>query len=293
MILVMAGAAGDAGDTTRTPRVAFLTNAVDDASRAVMDALSRDGIATTAFAVGAAVEQGLDQQPPDCLVLDMRNDPAAKDLMVWYTRHIGHAVIVVTGQADVGVRLQAISAGVADYLVAPFAAEEAVARIKVVLDRRRPGSPREFIFGDVIIDPDRHVAVVGGSAVPLSAREMAVLLMLIRNRSRIVSKKELLEEIWQEKQPTPNMVEATISSLRRKIDGRGAGLIHTVHRSGYVFQAPLAGPSSRAALLAERDRLLRERDEAIAQRDETIKRLHVQMDVAGEAARGAATRRRN
>ena len=289
----MAGAAGDAVDTTPTPRVAFLTSALDDTFRAVIDALGREDISTTAFAVSDAVENGLDTRPPDCLVLDLRDDPAAKDVMVWYTRHVSHAVIVVTGQTDVVERLQSIDASVADYLVAPFAPEEAEARIKAVLDRQRSGSPGEYVFGDLVIDPARHVAVVSGTAVPLSSREMAVLLMLIRNRSGVVSKKELLEEIWQDKQPTPNMVEATISSLRRKIDRRGAGLIHTVHRSGYVFQAPTAGPSSRAALLADRDQLLRERDEAVARRDDVIKRLHAQIDATRTAARGEPPRRRN
>ena len=116
---------------------------------------------------------------------------------------------------------------------------------------------------------------------------LAVLVFLVQNRSRVVSKKELLEEIWGDRRPTENMVEATISSLRRKIDQRGTNLIHTVHRSGYIFQAPLSGPASRAALLADRDRLVRERDEAVARRDDVVKRLRVQVEEARRSTRDA------
>jgi DNA-binding response OmpR family regulator len=236
--------------------------------------------------VGAGVDEKLLHLVPDCLVVDLRMD-AALGVLRWYTRNVSRAVIVVTDLAGTDARLCAIECGVADHVVAPFSAEELVARVLSILVRRRvPASTLEI--GDLRVDPGQRLVTRGDARVSLTARELDVLLALMRNRARVMSKQELLESVWGSNAPTANTVEATISSLRRKLHSTGAPVIHTVHRSGYVFRPPVPARISRIALVAQRDRLLHERDEAIARRDEIIGRLQRQLEAgrrAGEASR--------
>jgi DNA-binding winged helix-turn-helix (wHTH) protein len=187
--------------------------------------------------------------------------------------------------------LRALELGAADHMVAPFALGEGIARIESLLVRRI--AQRGLLqLADITLDPGQRIAIRGNTAIPLTPRELDVLALLMRNRGRVTSKQELIDQIWTGKQASPNAVEAAISSLRRKLHRPGHEIIRTVHRAGYTLQVPMTSPANRGAMIAERDRLLRERDDAIARRDKVIRRLRDEIDVAAGQTRQLERRSR-
>ncbi len=168
---------------------------------------------------------------PRGVVVDLRLGGAAIDLVEWCSVVASLPVISITDQTDVLGRLHALSSGVADHIVAPFATREATARVEVMLREHHDG---EFRFAGVAVDPDQHLATRNGTNIDLTPRELSVLLVLMRNRARVTSKQELLDEVWPGNSASINAVEAVVSALRRKL--AGSEVIHTVHGAGYTLR---------------------------------------------------------
>jgi len=262
-------------------RIALVTGTADPLIVSAQQALAAHGMEVTLVELGAGIEEKITTFAPNCLVLDLRAGVEAQQLASWCTRQVASPLIVITKPEDVMARIHAVELGAADHLILPFAVAELLARVRAVLTRPASEGRTRLEFGDLVIDPARRVATRAGRTIPLTGRELAVLLVLVRHRARIVSKEELLREVWgDDHRPTANTVEATISSLRRKLDTHAPSLIHTVHRSGYSFEPPESSRGTRATLIAERDRLIRERDETIAHRDDVIRRLRAQIETA-------------
>src|SRR6266513_2099752 len=222
--------------------------------------------------------------PDDLERVDMRADCAIVDLseglgtlshtLAYLQRSLAPLVLVITALEDSATRINALRLGVSDHVVAPFEVAELLARVDVLLARRRRLQRDRIEIGDITIRLDERRVIRGGSEVALTPREFDVLLVLMNARGRAVPKEELLREVWNDEHRNVNAVEAHVSALRRKLEGSGPQLIHTVHRAGYAFRAARPStPATREALLAERARLLRERDEAVARRDEIVAEL--------------------
>ena len=216
---------------------------------------------------------------PDVVVPDLRNDDLLSNrILQWLGREGSTCALVITDLTEVETRLRVIEMdGVIDHLVAPFDPREATARVRVLLGRRNCEQRGRIKVGDLHVDIAQRSAERGGEWVPLTPREVDVLLILIENPGTPVAKRELLERIWRSEARSENVVEANVSSLRRKLHSIGPPLIHTVHGTGYVFRAVPASPmATRARLVAERDRLVRERNDMLDRRDDIIRRLQAE-----------------
>jgi two-component system, OmpR family, response regulator len=241
----------------------------------VVEALADDGLRVERMhepeVVAAAVVGGR----PDVIVVDLRDDDGLADRMLtWVGRHARCASLVITGANDVDARMRALYLGASDHVVAPFEPREAVARVKALIARRRSGQRARIEAGDLTIDPAQRCITRGGETVPLTPREADLLIALVNHADQPLSKRDLLEIVWGAELRSENVVEANVSSLRRKLHALGPPVIHTVHRTGYVFRRTTPEPSlTRTRLFAERDRLLRERDEVVARREELLQRL--------------------
>jgi DNA-binding response OmpR family regulator len=125
--------------------------------------------------------------------------------------------------------------GADDYLTKPFSFVVLVARLRAVLRRGAPRRPPVLTAGDLLLDPARHVVTRAGEEVVLTAREFALLEFLMRRRSDVVAKSEILAHVWDAHYDgDPNVVEVYVGYLRRKIDlpfGRHA--LQTVRGAGY------------------------------------------------------------
>jgi two-component system OmpR family response regulator len=151
-------------------------------------------------------------------------------------------VLFLTNLAGVDDRVEGLAAGGDDYLVKPFAFAELLARL-IALARRPPLGERKSIltFADLEMDLIKRTVSRGGEEIDLQPREFRLLEYLLRNEGRIVTRKMLLENVWDfHFDPKTNIVETHISRLRAKVDrGRGGDLIHTLRGLGYSLRVAL------------------------------------------------------
>ena len=141
-------------------------------------------------------------------------------------------ILMLTASATIADRVDGLTLGADDYLPKPFAFAELVARIRALGRRSQPAVPPMLVCGDLRLDPARRVAVRAGRRLPLTAKEMAVLELLMAARGGVVSAEQILEQAWDEHaDPFTTTVKVTISRLRSKLGD--PPVIQTVDRSGY------------------------------------------------------------
>lgn len=141
-------------------------------------------------------------------------------------------VIFVTARDSVEERVRGLRLGADDYVIKPFAFQELIARIEVVIRRRKELPPIQV--GDLVLDLARRQARRADNAIDLSPREFDLLLALVRAEGRTLTRVELLRDVWGiDGEPATNLVDVHIGRLRRKLDAHGPSLIHTVRGEGY------------------------------------------------------------
>lgn len=149
-------------------------------------------------------------------------------------------IVLLTARDAVEDRVRGLDAGADDYIIKPFAFDELLARLRMVLRRRAGGGGRVLEIGDLRIDTAARTVHRGPREIPLSSREYAVLECMALNRGRVVSRERLLMHAYgDDTEPESNVIEVYIAHLRRKIDRDGGRkLIHTRRGMGYIL-----GPS--------------------------------------------------
>ena len=144
-------------------------------------------------------------------------------------------VIFLSARDATEDRLRGLTIGADDYLTKPFSIEELIARIRIVL--RRVGHhhrPDELAVADLVLNEDTHVVTRGQVTVDLSPTEFNLLQYLLENHGRVMSRNQILDNVWDyDFDGESTVVETFISSLRRKLNAHGPPLIHTVRGVGY------------------------------------------------------------
>jgi two-component system, OmpR family, response regulator len=121
--------------------------------------------------------------------------------------------------------------GADDYLTKPFSFVVLLARLRALVRRNLPARPSVLTARDITLDPATHEVELAGKPVALTPREYALLEYFLRHPDRVVSKIELLDNVWDAAQDTdPNAVEVYIGYLRRKV---GRDVLRTVRGAGY------------------------------------------------------------
>ena len=147
-------------------------------------------------------------------------------------------VLFLTARDSVPDRVKGFELGADDYLVKPFALSELMARMRSLL--RRPHERQEEILevSDLQIDVRRHKAMRGSTSLHLTAKEFLVLSHLARAAGGVVSRKEIIERVWDMNfDSDTNVVEVMIRRLRAKVDDPfKKKLIHTIRGVGYVLK---------------------------------------------------------
>jgi len=175
----------------------------------------------------------------DMMVLDLRL-PKLSGIDVLRTlrdRGVGLPVLVLTAQDSVDFKVQALRMGADDYVTKPFAFEELLARLEALL--RRPGQllGRSLQIANLAFDTESRQAFIDDKPQVLSARETAVLELLMRRKDRVVSKKLVEDHIFGlSGDVASNAVEVYIHRLRKQLSERGAKVqIHTIRGVGYII----------------------------------------------------------
>ena len=145
-------------------------------------------------------------------------------------------VLILTAQHGIEDRVRGLDLGADDYLAKPFALEELKARVRALTRRRSAGMPTLLKHGALTYDQVGKVARINGEALDLSAREVALLEMLLQRAGRMVSKAQLLDHLceWGEEVST-NAIEVYVHRLRKKLESAGVEII-TVRGLGYRIQ---------------------------------------------------------
>lgn len=207
---------------------------------ALTAALTEAGFAVQALADGAAFGDRLAQFRPDAVLLDIMLPGRSGLELAHHVRTRSQAAIVfVTARDAVPSRLAGFDTGADDYIVKPFVTAELIARLRAVLRRSGRLVSSAVQVADVVIDDDAGVVWRGDAEVPVTATELRLLSYLSRNRDRVLSKTQILTQVWGYDSFDPNLVETYVSSLRRKLEsGGGRRLIHTVRGIGYRMGEP-------------------------------------------------------
>lgn len=150
-------------------------------------------------------------------------------------------VIFLTARDDPADLRAGFTGGADDYLTKPFSLEELLLRIEAVLRRSGESAPEpnRLVAGDLTLDEDAHRIWRADAEIELSPTEYRLLRYLMLNQGRVLSKRQIIDHVWDyDFAGDPAAVETYISYLRRKIDDREARLIRTVRGFGYVLRAP-------------------------------------------------------
>jgi len=181
----------------------------------------------------------------DLLILDLRLPGIdGFELLMALRVHKQTPVIVLTALDRVEDRVRGLQAGADDYLTKPFAFSELLARIHAVTRRGgQAGAPMSV--GDLELDSVGRRVRRGGRQLELTAREFALLYVLLRHRGEVLSRTELAAQVWDtEFTGDSNVVEVAIRRLRSKLDDPYAEkLLHTVRGAGYVLELRDPGPT--------------------------------------------------
>lgn len=201
-------------------------------------ALTGAGYDVRAEADGNGVERAVANFLPDIALLDLHLGDGVNGITVARriraTREL--PFLFITGATTMEDVLSGFEVGGDDYVIKPFAMAELLVRMKAVLRRWGRVGRSVLTVGDLAVDLEAHRAVRNGEVVELTHREFSLLATLARHPGVVLSKVQLLTQVWGFEHYDLNLVEVHISALRRKLEEQGPRLIHTVRGVGYVLR---------------------------------------------------------
>ena len=219
------------------PRVLVVED--DEAVRsAIVAALEDEGFEVRTEVVGTEVTATIEVFRPDLVLLDVHLPGGPSGLTVAQRVRAAHDVpfIFVTSAGSEPERIAGFAIGADDYLVKPFSLRELVARSRAVLRRADRLGRTVWRVGTLVVDEDAHTVAINDQSVELTAVEFSLLARLCRSPGRVISKVQLLTDVWGFDHYALNLVEVHISSLRRKLEAHGPRVIQTVRSVGYVLR---------------------------------------------------------
>jgi len=178
---------------------------------------------------------------PDVLVLDwMLPGFDGPEVLRKVRTHLPDVpVLFLTAKDAVEDRIEGLGAGADDYVAKPFSLEEVLIRLHRLVERSgaTTADTAELVVGDLVLNLDSHDVSRAGREIQLTATEFDLLSYLMNNARRVVSKSQILDNVWHyDFDGQANIVELYISYLRKKIDVDAEPMIHTVRGVGYVLK---------------------------------------------------------
>jgi two-component system response regulator MprA len=214
---------------------------VDDDQKII--SLLKRGLAYEGFEVYTASdgEAGLmaaKKYQPHLVLLDITM-PGMDGLEVCRRLHLLQdvAIIMLTARDDVADKVNALGLGADDYVPKPFSFDELVARIRAVL-RRHTGSQELLTYSDLELNQATRDVCRGSLQIELTTREYDLLLMLLRHPRQVLTRDQLLEQVWgYTSELETNVLEVHMGHLRQKLEVQGGSrLIQTIRGVGYVLK---------------------------------------------------------
>lgn len=197
--------------------------------------LSDDGYQVDTVADGTEALKVAAASPPDLVLLDCALPGSnGVDVARRLRQDSNLPIIFVTGADSTEDIRKGFKVGADDYIVKPFDSEELSWRVRAVLRRSGHTLAQRWEFGDLVVDEGTRSVTRGGALVALTATEFDMLALLVRNRTRVVPKIQILG-LWGHG-GDDHTLEVHMSSLRRKLEAHGPRVIQTVRGVGYVLR---------------------------------------------------------
>src|SRR5216684_966694 len=232
------------GDPTNSTRPLGRILVVED-DPAVQKALKRlfesEGYAVEIQADGKSALESFQAAPPAVIILDLRlpklsGSDVCKEIKAQAPTL---PIIVLSATSDVSDKVLLLELGADDYVTKPFSPRELLARVRAALRRTvRPSVTEKFSFGEVFIDFTKMEIIREAQPIALTAQEFKTLKFMVQNPERVITRDELLNEVWgYHNYPSTRTVDNHILKLRQKLEKDPANPVHfrTVHGVGYKF----------------------------------------------------------
>lgn len=209
---------------------------------AIIQELSRRRHAVRSAGRALDALREITQNPPDAVILDLGLPDLDGSEALKMVRSVSSVpVIVATARDDETEIVRLLEAGADDYLVKPFSGDHLNARLEAVLRRARATTrPSTLRVGALAVDLNRREAVLNGTPLTLTRREFDLLAYLAARADRVVPRRELLTEVWQQSYGDDQTIDVHLSWLRRKL-GESASApryLHTVRGVGVMLITP-------------------------------------------------------
>ena len=208
---------------------------------AVATALRYEGFEVEEASTGRKAIEAARRFEPDLIVLDWML-PDIEGIEVGRrlrAQGFKTAVLFLTAKDGTENKLEALRAGGDDYVTKPFSLAEVVARTQAILRRTAGDLPGDVLrFADLVLDEGRHEVFRGDRRLDLTATEFNLLRFFMLNPRRVLSKSQILQNVWHyDFGGNSNVVETYVSYLRRKLHSAGPPVIRTIRQAGYMLEA--------------------------------------------------------
>ena len=202
--------------------------------------LKKQGYSVDSCMNGDDVSYYLDMSEYDAVLLDVMLPGKDGWDVLKEMRESGNdtPVMMLTARDSVEDKVKGLDEGADDYLTKPFSFEELLARIRMITRKRAGKHTNVYKFEDLTVDSGAKTVERAGEMIDLSAKEFALLELLIMNKGMVLSRETIEEHLWDyEYEGASNMVDVYIRYLRKKIDeNHSRKLIQTVRGQGYVMR---------------------------------------------------------
>lgn len=210
----------------------------------LVSALRRHGYQVASADAGSAALFETGHFQPDLILLDVMLPDLDGFEVTRYLRDSGiHTpILFLTARTGAEDRVGGLRAGGDDYVTKPFHLEEVLLRVQAILRRTRPQladatTEDRLHYADLLLDRETHQVTRGGVPVALSPTEFQLLDCLLTTPVRVLTKAEILKQVWQHDfAGDTRIVDTYIKYLRRKLDRKGPPLIHNVRGVGYTLR---------------------------------------------------------
>lgn len=212
----------------------------EDLSRVIAKKLKSEGYSVDCCHDGEEALDCLALAEYDAVILDvmMPKKDGYQVVKTMRQKNLQTPVIFLTAKDTVEDKVKGLDLGANDYLVKPFSFRELMARLRVMTRLSSRNATNRFTAGDLVLDADSRRVTRGGQEITLTAKEYALLEVLIRNKNKVLSRDFIENKLWNfDYEGGTNVIDVYILYLRKKIDAPfGTKLIRTVRGAGYVLR---------------------------------------------------------
>lgn len=189
-------------------------------------------------------EENINSFQYECVLIDlMLPDGSGYDLIpIIKNNNVLCGIIIITAKNALDDKIRGLDIGADDYLTKPFHLAELNARIKSVIRRRNFLGANKIAFDNLDIDIDKRELKINNNIIEMTKREFDILLFMISNKGRVITKESIVEHIWSNNSQmfdNFDFIYTHIKNLRKKIvENGGKDYIHSIYGIGYKFNLP-------------------------------------------------------